>query len=706
MVEILVNGQALELDDLTKIKYTAQISDIFDIAKVKASHTNSFSVPKTYNNVRIFEGLGLVGSSSQVPYNKIPVTLKENGFDVVSNGWLNVVETTDKYKINIIDGIIDFFKAIENYSIGDLDLSEINHEKTLDAVINSFSPESFYKYIVSDYGGGQSVIPTDINIDYLVPSAKYSYLMDKIFSFFGFTKSGSVFSNEDYLDFWLTYPKEAKDEDTVLEQIAHLYNGQKVLTPSSIHNGGFLYTNEWVYTDPTTNPPINGNQYIIPENNYYELIVNAKGYTKEFSGYSQNSFYLWVRVNGQISGTPLLVFNNQNYQTIRTGPLQEGDVIDFVFYAPYPAIHHNTQLHLDYLEVYLHKSQAFNVDFSDALKDLKITDFFNDFLRRFALTPVIDTNNNHITFYTLNERLNKAQALDWSEKFVRRTKESYLFGSYAQRNSYNHKYNGDNEDFNNGELLVDNKNLQLTKDLATSFVYSAEKTPVKLGSLGVNVFPTLIWEKEVQQDSEGISVNYKGLTGRFYILKQEPQNITVRFYSEITGDSEEYTTPPFANFKDVHYSELIPKYYKSYTALINNCKVHDFEMELGLIDRIKPFHIFPIYIESEASYYLLNKVTFETDKPSKVEAIKINFDIETTNYENILSYSDGCFNITNFEPGEFFFQFSYNDGATWQTGSISIMENPSCGFSTLNPVLFRLVDGTGNVVSNTIQINP
>ncbi len=115
MVELVVNGETIELDDLTRIKYTAQISDIFDIAKVKSSCTNSFTAPKTSNNVRILKGLGLTGSTSNTPYEKVPVTVKENGFDVIVNGWLNIKETTDRYVLAVIDGAIDFYKDIIDY---------------------------------------------------------------------------------------------------------------------------------------------------------------------------------------------------------------------------------------------------------------------------------------------------------------------------------------------------------------------------------------------------------------------------------------------------------------------------------------------------------------------------------------------------------------------------------------------------------------
>jgi len=67
--------------------------------------------------------------------------------------------------------------------------------------------------------------------------------------------------------------------------------------------------------------------------------------------------------------------------------------------------------------------------------------FFNDFLRRFALTSLFDNDNRIVTFYSLAEGLNRNNAIDWSDKFIRRDKEVYLYGSYAQRNYFRHKYN-------------------------------------------------------------------------------------------------------------------------------------------------------------------------------------------------------------------------------------------------------------------------
>ena len=56
MVEFKANGSIIELPlKGAEIKYTIQIADIFDLAKVSNSFTNSFVAPKTPNNTQTLE---------------------------------------------------------------------------------------------------------------------------------------------------------------------------------------------------------------------------------------------------------------------------------------------------------------------------------------------------------------------------------------------------------------------------------------------------------------------------------------------------------------------------------------------------------------------------------------------------------------------------------------------------------------------------
>lgn len=632
MVELIVDGESLELDYNTKIKYTKQISDIFDIAKVKASHTNSFSVPKTPNNTQIFQGLGLVGSTSTIPYEKIPVTLKDNGFDVIRNGWLDVKETSDVYKVNIIDGAIDFFKDIENINIGDLNLSEIDHNKTLQSVIDSFTNEN-YRYIIADYNGKTFTeeTNTDINIDYIVPSARYKYLLEKIFSSFGWTWSGSIFNNEDYLKSWVTFPKATFSEDTEPTLIAKLNKGEFVDTAPILKSANtykFAGVESWDSSIIDEGTLQDNWRFVAPETNQYFINIKSRGYFRR-RPVKNVPFKIFVFKNGELLGQPLNVFNVEDvYQTTYFGYLQEGDVIDFEYIgnAVYVLGQIPISLNLQFTEVNISRNQNPDVSFSEQFKDFKITDFFFDFVRRFGLTMIPNNDNRHLNFYTLSERTNTANSVNWSEKYVRRTSEGYLYGSYAQNNYYRHKYNGENEDFNDGILEINNKNLQNEKTLATTPFYSrTNDMSVFVSSAGnLNSFVYPIWSREPKETENGIEVSYKSLSGRFYAIKDKVMAFPLYLVSELTGQEQWVTNPPMVDSSFTHYSDLIPKYYDKWHQLLNDCKIHKIDVALSILDIINIDFSKPIYFEQEASYYLINKVNFENEKISTIEAIKIN----------------------------------------------------------------------------------
>src|SRR5690606_36951558 len=46
-----------------------------------------------------------------------------------------------------------------------------------------------------------------VNIDYLIPSVNAKYPWDKVHEKYGFTYSGTIFSESDFTNLWITYPK-------------------------------------------------------------------------------------------------------------------------------------------------------------------------------------------------------------------------------------------------------------------------------------------------------------------------------------------------------------------------------------------------------------------------------------------------------------------------------------------------------------------
>src|SRR5690606_26961611 len=222
MVELRINGQNVDLS-LARVKYVKQANDLADVTTVNTSYSYSLTVPRTPNNTRIFKGLGIKGDTSRIPYTKNRTQLIDNGAMLIPNGVSTVKETGDTYKVVVQDGIIDFFRSIENKTIGgDLDLSELSHTKNAENIVASFSNPD-YRYLISEYNG-RTVVDGDINPDYQVPSINQKYIFDKIMAYSGYTYEGLP----DISDEWTTFPTPPTiptDEEALRFDGLASYNG-------------------------------------------------------------------------------------------------------------------------------------------------------------------------------------------------------------------------------------------------------------------------------------------------------------------------------------------------------------------------------------------------------------------------------------------------------------------------------------------------
>jgi len=206
-MRLVINGYDIELRPDVRIAKTLQVNEIGSVNTRQTNYTNTFSIPRTANNIKAFDMLGIVGNDSNIPYRKNDCDLySDSGESIVKRGWAIITSTDKDFKCNVYDGIIDFYKAIENLSLADLDLSELAHDKTVYTVRDSQDLSKPYVYIFADYNG-KAIHSSKINIDYLVPSVKVSWLLQKIQSTLGITINGSFKTNPDFTNLYITYPK-------------------------------------------------------------------------------------------------------------------------------------------------------------------------------------------------------------------------------------------------------------------------------------------------------------------------------------------------------------------------------------------------------------------------------------------------------------------------------------------------------------------
>lgn len=628
-VEFFVNNKEVELKEDSKIQFNYTIGDIFNIGYLQVSYSNVFDAPLTPENTLALDGLGLTGDLSNIPYTKTTAVLKEDGFDIIRNGWLTIEETGNSYRMAIYQGVTDFFKDIENKTLGnDLDISSLDHDKTIEAFVQSVEGNKDYRYILADFGGKTQLPDNVINIDYLIPAVKLSYFWNKIFETFGYTYSGSIFSNPDYTEAYMTYPKAPSNDAAEEVLISSAFKNQTIDTNpvQSGQSGSYSFPNS--YNWDVAGIGFGVWNYTVLESKKYRIRCRPAGYLEY--GQDFTSFFFTVSVNGNIVKSFTSKWTDTNFDDYYIDvDLIEGQEVSFSIQSR--NFGRPDQLRILSLEVGIYELSTGNFDFTSALGDFAIKDFVKEIVNRFGLTVIYDDLTKNLAFYTAEEKVDFNNYVDWTQKYANRTKESYLYGQYAQRNIFAHKYNDDEETFNNGEIKIQNQNLELSKTIVSSKIYSPSDSLTRL-TIGANSILSPVyrlWNTEVKEVVENnvntLKVEYNGLSGRYYIVKLNEVYETGYFKSELLNSDVENTTRYFVtNNTDVNYVDLIPKYYKPYEKMLNNFRMHEIELALSLPDIMQLDFTKLYYFEQEANFYMLNKLTWEEGKNCKGEFIKVN----------------------------------------------------------------------------------
>ena len=727
MVELNVNGKQIDLAEKgNEIKYTKQIADVFDIASVSSSFTNSFEVPKTPSNTIAFEGLGIAGDTSTIPYVKTSATIKNQGFDLVREGILNVTETNDNYKVSVIDGIIELFKSMENKTIGvDLDLSDFNHEKNIQTVVDSISND-FYKYIVADYGGKimtQEGGINGINIDYLVPSFSVQKILQLIFDTFGFQVDFGGLS--EFLEgLFITYPKppEVLVEDYV--QSADLLK-PNYISPYIFQDNVWripVPNSYWYSSSVIDEGAVYGNRYSFPVSGVYKLNLKIKGYAL-YTGVNLGiSSYAPYTVSIEIDNVPILQFQTnpleilENEVSVFVQGGSEVTIKSFVTVFQYGGNSISAirlkEFRVNVTELDIKRISQGNVSLSNAFKSFKITDFIKEIIWRTGTTPLI-SQDKVVSFISIEDRLKRENAsMALNDKFVERKSEKYIKGSYSQRNAFKMKYNVEGNNINDGILTVNNQNLDAERTLAQSQIYAPENYTSVFTDISesnpVNASVFTMWNKTPKEESDGtLTVEYKALDNRYYFIRYVEQEGEWRYSSDaIEGSSQNVPVILVANTSQTLFSELIPLRYAQYQKIFNSFRVHDIELALGLKDILSIDLTKIYYFEREAKYYMINRINFQEGQTSTAECVAVVPSLNGVFLESVTREGD-VFTATFFTVGlasqQAKLQFKNHNQNIWITYPYS--ESPKVITFAYNPnITYQFRAFSEGYYSNIIEI--
>jgi hypothetical protein len=612
-MRLIINGQQIELDPSVTIARTLQVNDIGSPETRQASYTNTFNIPRTSNNVKTFKMLGIIGNNSNIPYQKNEAYLyDETGFCLVYKGWAVINETSNTFKCNIFDGVIDFYKAIENKTLADLNLTALAHEKTPAEVISTQNLSKPYVYVLADYNGKVKT-GSHINSDYLVPSVKVPWLWEKIEAFTGYQLNGSFKTNPDFTNLLLSYPK------AVPPIVGPAIYNSTTIAPNS---GSADLTNNVVYPFIQLFSSIDSTILDVQSDNISIKALRAIQIKVTFV--VNPNFTIFVP-----EGEPTVTatFNGETFLcdgTIRTitkfYTLGANEIINFPFEFNFPSDLSSPLAVNDFFTSLVINELTNAVLFEEEFAGMSIKQFVSEILWRFNLTIFKDPFLNSYTLKYLSEIVN-ATPLNWSDKFNGLESESYIVGDYGQRSWLRHRYDDENSFYNDGYFDVNNTNLKESKTIIQSFTYSPEFNPSVDIGFSTNVYK--FWNKEVKDNGD---VNYKPVSNRFYFLKSEAivlSGTTIK--SEVLGDNTHITNARREIFAGLKYSEIVDAYYSQMQQLLNQSKMMNVSLRLTEIDIANIDLSIPIYLSQLGGSFLINKIqNFAPYKDTKVELIKLN----------------------------------------------------------------------------------
>lgn len=638
---LYINGHEMEVDSKT-ISQTRQVNDLAKLDNRQSSVTNKFTLALTPKNVKAMEHVYLTGNQSNIPYQKNEASLydADSGVCLIYKGWATITQTSRKgYDVFIYDGLIDFYRKIENKTLTDCDVSGLNHAKSITNIVASWDNLLPYIYAIADYNGKNSFTtiagqPIEVNTDYQVPSARVSYIWNRIFAFAGFTYSGSYFLTQDFLNWFMTFPKPVPS--LVPNKILVYAGVTSPLWTMVIYYDGYAQLTRRAYL------------LTLPRENFTTPYVSVNNYGSQ-TGLGQNGngsmgyVYNHNRFNILTTGTysfdvfqsSLFYYDRRNSSnvSIESGQLQD------VTQGTYPNITSVRTIILNCIagdtvsilnaeaettgnfNFEINRVDGYTANFEEALVDFSVTDFVKEVIQHGALTAFKDKYSDHIEFLTMTEILRSNKLDDWSDKFQYKDAEKYRIGNYSKRNFMRYRYNTENQTHNDGYIEILDENLQDETDLLKSKAYSPERdSTIMLGRL-TNVFK--IWDKELQDDS---TIEYKDLSGRYYFLRFENVSVNAILASEKLNQQQTVTQVGMASYAGMSFKNVITNNYPAIKSILDKAKPIDgyFYLKPTDIERFDFKGL--IYVEQLGSYYLVNKImNFVKGKVTKCELLEVDY---------------------------------------------------------------------------------
>jgi hypothetical protein len=304
MVKIVLSTGVLDVSENLALPITFSVGDIRDLSSRKGTFSKTITLVGTKNNndllghyydVNIQAGTFNINTLTkcQVIQNGVPI-LDDALLQLVS---VNKVQTSTRYEdevsytVLIKDSRAEFFTAITNANLTDLDFSDLDHTFSSTDIVASFSHTvaDGYKYVMP------YIQSNDFNANDFKPAIYAKTYFDRIFAVAGFTYTWDEIGSARFDKLLIPYNGDTNDQDynDFLVEATNTWTttnvqavGQNITFQEAIDSGWAELTDTQAIFNPTTGEytsPINtslpaGEHYI------YSLTIGGSIILENTSG--------------------------------------------------------------------------------------------------------------------------------------------------------------------------------------------------------------------------------------------------------------------------------------------------------------------------------------------------------------------------------------------------------------------------------------
>lgn len=673
MIRLIIDGQEADFlnDEFT---WNMQCANFFSFDTRQFSCSDVMYLPMSTNNNEIFDYAGMVGSVSGRPqraYEEVEVLVE--GVPIVrhAKGYLMGVYN-DTYKFAFHEETKDVYHWLNLYKLSDIIGNKLNHSKNADVITStsqSYALETIrhreenydigYLYPVAEYGG-DTLINNAYNFYYCPPAIHVMWIFKEVMRMSGQRFEGSFFNSKMFKTLFITTSQvlntgEPKGVLVSFKGDSKTYTGggsSKRIDEKSIES--YMEINNPRNPSQISKKREKTPFYTMPSDSFGSWDLNLSGIVQGGSDPDRGITYVEIYKNDDINPICSTANGVGGYITEwEYAAGRQGVTGGWAFTIKIP----------DYLSAgdrlyvrlrYINKKTrgtvpegnigAYRIDFkieqtsmqnvNKMVSDLSMLDLFKELMIMFGLTSMkLDIDDPVQHFFTIDERLNEAPLIDWTDQFVRVTNLEFHVptASYARRNHFLYKkYDSqENKQFGaDGVMVINDDLLAFKKEREGKFFAGVDIDKSKKLQYNSNVLEEFhFWEKEVKEEGGEVKISYKPKDNRFHIFNVTAEELL--FYDEgmIKGDdiniNNFYLIPCRASFLDLRWNNLIESYYGNFNNVLNHMRVYTCEMNLTALD-IHQFNFFKrIYIMQLGGIFLPNKITFKAHGLAVVELIKI-----------------------------------------------------------------------------------